>query len=103
MRGCASVQDARPHSNVGVLDGPLVLHVARNEGRYGRSTSRSAPRCRARHVARRVLLAFESEANVTRRYADHDLTLHTVDDHVLPLLLADLREIRQKKFAFSFG
>jgi len=92
-------------SNVGVLDGPLVLHVARNEGRYGPFNVEigSALPAHATSLGR-VLLAFESEANVTRRYADHDLTAYTPSTITsLPLLLADLREIRQKKFAFSFG
>jgi IclR family transcriptional regulator, pca regulon regulatory protein len=92
-------------ANVGVLDGVLVLHVARNEGRYGPFNVEigSALPAHATSLGR-VLLAFESEANVKRRYADQDLTAFTPSTITsLPMLVADLREIRQKKYAFSYG
>jgi IclR family transcriptional regulator, pca regulon regulatory protein len=92
-------------SSVGVLDGRLVLHVARNEGRYGpfKVEIGSALPAHATSLGR-VLLAYESEAHVMRRYADHDLTAYTPSTiTTLPMLLADLREIRQKKYAFSYG
>jgi IclR family pca regulon transcriptional regulator len=92
-------------SSVGVLDGSLVLHVARNEGRYGPFNVEigSALPAHATSLGR-VLLAFESEPNVKRRYADQDLTAFTPSTITsLPMLLADLREIRQKKYAFSYG
>jgi len=92
-------------SNVGVLDGPLVLHVARNEGRYGPFKRRDRLRAaRARHVARPGVACVRVRGQRHARYADHDLTAYTPSTITsLPLLLADLREIRQKKFAFSFG
>jgi IclR family pca regulon transcriptional regulator len=92
-------------ANVGVLDGRLVLHVARNEGRYSPFNVEVGSALPAHATALgRVLLAFESEANVTRRYADHDLAPYTSSTiTALPLLLADLREIRKKKYAFSYG
>jgi IclR family pca regulon transcriptional regulator len=92
-------------SSVGVLDGRLVLHVARNEGRYGPFNVEvgSALPAHATSLGR-VLLAFESEANVTRRYADQDLTAYTPSTiTTLPMLLADLREIRAKKYGLSYG
>jgi IclR family pca regulon transcriptional regulator len=92
-------------SSVGVLDGRVVLHVARNEGRYGpfHVEVGSALPAHATSLGR-VLLAFESEVNVTRRYADHDLTAFTPSTITsLPMLLADLREIRKQKYAFSYG
>ena len=92
-------------ANVGVLDGRLVLHVARNEGRYGpfHVEVGSALPAHATSLGR-VLLAYEPEAHVMRRYADHDLTAYTPSTiTTLPMLLADLREIRRKKYAFSYG
>ena len=92
-------------ANVGVLDGRLVLHVARKEGRYSpfKMEVGSALPAHATSLGR-VLLAFESEANVKRRYADHDLTSYTPSTiTALPKLLADLREIRRNEYAFSYG
>ncbi len=92
-------------ASAAVLDGRVVLHVARNEGRYspfGVEVGSALP-AHATSLGR-VLLAFESEANVARRYADHDLTAFTPSTiTTLPMLLADLREIRRQKFAFSYG
>ncbi len=92
-------------ASVGVLDGPLVLHVARNEGRYGPFAVEVGSGLPAHATSLgRVLLAFESEANVARRYADYDLTAFTPSTiTTLPMLLSDLREIRKKRYAFSFG
>jgi IclR family transcriptional regulator, pca regulon regulatory protein len=92
-------------ANVGVLDGRLVLHVARNVGRYSPFNIEvgSALPAHATSLGR-VLLAFESEANVIRRYADYDLTPYTnTTITAMPTLLDDLREIRRKKYAFSYG
>lgn len=92
-------------ANVGVLDGRLVLHVARNEGRYSpfHMEIGSALPAHATSLGR-VLLAFESEANVRRRYADYDLTAYTdATITAVPALLADLREVRRKKYALSYG
>lgn len=92
-------------ASVGVLDGRVVLHVARNEGRYGpfHVEVGSALPAHATSLGR-VLLAYESEVNVTRRYAQHDLTPFTPSTiTTLPMLLADLREIRKQKYASSYG
>jgi IclR family pca regulon transcriptional regulator len=92
-------------ASVGVLDGRVVLHVARNEGRYGpfHVEVGSALPAHATSLGR-VLLAFESEVNVTRRYADHDLTAFTPFTITsMPMLLAELRAIRKQKYAFSYG
>ena len=90
---------------VGVLDGRLVLHVARNDGPYHPLNVEvgSALPAHATSLGR-VLLAFESEANVTRRYAVHDLTPYTAATiTALPARLADLRDVRAKNYAFSYG
>jgi IclR family pca regulon transcriptional regulator len=90
---------------VGVLDGRLVLYVARNEGRYRPFNVEIGAALPAHATSMgRLLLAFESEATVTRRYADQDLTAYTATTiTALPVLLADLREVRKKKYAFSYG
>jgi IclR family transcriptional regulator, pca regulon regulatory protein len=89
----------------GVLDGRLVLHVARAAGRYSPFNVEIGAALPAHATSLgRLLLAFESEANVRRRYADHDLTQYTdTTITALPTLLADLREVRKKKYAFSYG
>jgi IclR family transcriptional regulator, pca regulon regulatory protein len=92
-------------ANVGVLDGRLVLHVARCEGRYSpfRLEVGSALPAHATSLGR-VLLAFETEANLKRRYSDRDLTAYTdFTITTVHALLADLREVRKKKYAFSYG
>lgn len=92
-------------ANVGVLDGRDVVHVARNDGRYGpfRAEIGSAMPAHATSLGR-VLLAFEPEASIGRRYAGHDLTAYTPTTiTALPTLLDDLREIRKQNYAFSFG
>jgi IclR family transcriptional regulator, pca regulon regulatory protein len=92
-------------ASVGVLDGRVVRHVAHNEGRYGpfHVEVGSALPAHATSLGR-VLLAFESEVNVTRRYVHHDLTAFTPSTiTTLPMLLADLREIRKQKYASSYG
>jgi IclR family pca regulon transcriptional regulator len=92
-------------ASVGVLDGRDVLHVARNEGRYGpfRVEVGSALPAHATSLGR-LLLAFEPESSVLRRYADEDLTSYTPSTiTTLPMLIDDLREIRRQTYAFSLG
>jgi IclR family pca regulon transcriptional regulator len=92
-------------ANVGVLDGRDVIHVARNEGRYGpfRAEVGSALPAHATSLGR-VLLAFEPEASIVRRYADQDLSAFTPSTiTTLSMLLEDLREIRRATYAFSYG
>jgi IclR family pca regulon transcriptional regulator len=92
-------------SSVGVLDGRLVLLVARNQGRYSAWNVEVGTALPAHATSLgRVLLAFESEAHVIRRYADQDLAAFTSSTiTTLPMLLADLREVRKKKYALSIG
>jgi IclR family pca regulon transcriptional regulator len=92
-------------ANVAVLDGRLVVHVARNEGRYGpfHVEVGSALPAHATSLGR-VLLAFASESRVRRLYAADELTQFTpatITD--VATLLADLREIRKNGYAFSYG
>lgn len=92
-------------ANVGVLDGRDVIHVARNEGRYGpfRVEVGSALPAHATALGR-LLLAFEPETSIVRRYTDHDLTMFTPSTiTTVPMLLEDLREIRRQTYAFSYG
>ena len=92
-------------ANVGVLDGRDVIHVARNEGRYGpfHAEVGSALPAHATSLGR-VLLAYEPEASIVRRYADQDLASFTPSTiTTLPMLLEDLREIRRQTYAFSYG
>jgi IclR family transcriptional regulator, pca regulon regulatory protein len=92
-------------ANVGVLDGRDVIHVARNEGRYGPFGMEvgSALPAHATSLGR-VLLAYEPEPSILRRYADADLTAFTANTiTTLPMLLEDLREIRRQTYAFSLG
>ena len=92
-------------STAGVLDGRDVLHVARNEGSYGPFHAEVGSPLPAHATALgRLLLAFEPEASVERRYADHDLTAFTPSTITsLPALLDDLREIRRNAYASSLG
>jgi IclR family pca regulon transcriptional regulator len=92
-------------ANVGVLDGRDVIHVARNEGRYGpfHAEVGSALPAHATSLGR-VLLAYEPEASIVRRYTDQDLVSFTPSTITsLPSLLEDLREIRRQTYAFSYG
>jgi IclR family pca regulon transcriptional regulator len=92
-------------ANVGVLDGRDVIHVARNEGRYGpfHAEVGSALPAHATSLGR-VLLAYEPEASITRRYADEDLTAFTASTiTTVAMLLEDLREIRRQTYAYSLG
>jgi IclR family pca regulon transcriptional regulator len=92
-------------ATAGVLDGRDVLHVARNEGRYGPFQADVGTSLPAHATAMgRLLLAYEPEAGVVRRYADHDLTAFTPSTITsLPMLLDDLREIRRATYASSLG
>jgi DNA-binding IclR family transcriptional regulator len=92
-------------AHVGVLDGRDVIHVARNEGRYGPFHVQVGSALPAHATALgRLLLAYEQESSVIRRYADEDLTAFTPSTiTTLPSLLADLREIRRLTYACSNG
>jgi IclR family pca regulon transcriptional regulator len=92
-------------ANVGVLDGRDVIHVARNAGGYGpfRAEVGSALPAHATSLGR-VLLAYEPEPSIARRYHEHDLAAFTPTTITsLPKLLDDLREIRMQSYAFSYG
>jgi IclR family transcriptional regulator, pca regulon regulatory protein len=92
-------------ANVGVLDGRDVIHVARNAGRYGpfRAEVGSALPAHATSLGR-VLLAYEPEASIARRYHEQDMAAYTATTITsLPRLLDDLREIRTQNYAFSYG
>ena len=59
----------------------------------------------ARDLARALAAGVRVGSRTSRRrYADHDLTQYTdTTITALPTLLADLREVRKKKYAFSYG
>ena len=92
-------------ANVGVLDGRDVIHVARNDGRYGpfHAEVGSALPAHATSLGR-LLLAYEPEASIVRRYREHALAAFTPTTITsLPQLLDDLRQIRNQNYAFSYG
>jgi DNA-binding IclR family transcriptional regulator len=91
-------------ANVGVLDGRLVVHVARSEVRNFRKVPAEIGSSLPAHATSigRTLLAHISEQQVARLFADGELpayTPHTISD--LTALLSDLRRIRKRGYAVS--